>query len=366
MHRVPFLDVGSSYRELREEIDSAVNRVLASGRYIRGEEVESFESNFAYFVETQHCVGVANGLDAIYLALRAIDVGVGDEVIVPAHTFIATWLAVTNCGATPVPVETELNGFNIEPTLIEAAITVKTKAVVMVHLYGQPCDIDEIHKVAARHNLRVIEDAAQAHGAMYKGGKIGGHSDVVTWSFYPSKNLGAFGDGGAITTNDEILAKRIRTLGNYGSETKYQHAEIGVNSRLDPIQAAILNVKLEHLESWNRRREEIATKYIESFRDLNIQSPKTNNWSSSAWHLFVVRSSQRNRLIKQLFEYGIESVIHYPKPPYQQIAYSHLSNLWRFSITEKLCDEVLSIPNGPLMTDEDVYYVCETVKMIAG
>jgi dTDP-4-amino-4,6-dideoxygalactose transaminase len=242
MNNVPFLDVGYTYRELRGEIDAAVARVLQSGRYIQGEDVEKFESNFASFVEAKHCVGVANGLDAIYLALRAMEIGVGDEVIVPAHTFIATWLAVTNCGATPVPVEPELNGYNIDPTLIEAAITKKTKALIMVHLYGQPCDIDEIHSIAKRHGLRVIEDAAQAHGATYKAKRIGGHSDVVTWSFYPGKNLGAFGDGGAITTNDKGLAEKIQVLGNYGSKQKYEHSELGVNSRLDPIQAAILDV----------------------------------------------------------------------------------------------------------------------------
>jgi dTDP-4-amino-4,6-dideoxygalactose transaminase len=364
MRSIPFLDVGSTYRELREEIDVAVHRVLASGRYIQGEEVESFESNFAAFVEAQHCVGVANGLDAIYLALRALGVGEGDEVIVPAHTFIATWLAVTNCGATPVPVEPGLDGFNIDPTLIEAVITNKTKAVIMVHLYGQPCDIDAIHKVVTRHGIRVIEDAAQAHGATYKGRRIGGHSDVVTWSFYPGKNLGAFGDGGAITTNDGILAERIRTMGNYGSKTKYQHAEIGVNSRLDPIQAAVLNVKLGHLDKWNRRREEIALKYIEYFRDSKIVSPTTNNWSNSAWHLFVVRSSERNNLSQQLLEHGIETVIHYPKPPHQQLAYSHSFKSRKFAVTENLCGEILSIPNGPSMTDEAVAYVCEVTGMI--
>ena len=366
MRSIPFLDVGSTYRELREEIDVAVHRVLASGRYIQGEEVESFESNFAAFVEAQHCVGVANGLDAIYLALRALGVGEGDEVIVPAHTFIATWLAVTNCGATPVPVEPGLDGFNIDPTLIEAVITNKTKAVIMVHLYGQPCDIDAIHKVVTRHGIRVIEDAAQAHGATYKGRRIGGHSDVVTWSFYPGKNLGAFGDGGAITTNDHELATRIRVLGNYGSMKKYEHSELGVNSRLDPIQAAVLNVKIGYLDNWNKCRERIAQKYLESFNNSAVSCPLANNWSTSAWHLFVIRTSERDRFQKQLSAFNIESIIHYPKAPHQQFAYRSAYKDQKLERTERICDEILSLPNGPGMTNEEVSLVCEAVQKIAG
>jgi dTDP-4-amino-4,6-dideoxygalactose transaminase len=361
MYKIPFLDVGSSYRELREEIDSAVHRVLASGRYIQGEEVESFESNFAGFVEAQHCVGVANGLDAIYLALRALGVGVGDEVIIPAHTFIATWLAVTNCGATPVPVEPELDGFNIDPTLIEAAITKRTKVVIMVHLYGQPCGIDEIHNVASRYGLRVIEDAAQAHGATYKGKKVGGHSDVVTWSFYPGKNLGAFGDGGAITTNNKDLAEKIQVLGNYGSKQKYDHFELGVNSRLDPVQAAILNVKLNYLDGWNKIRGEIAKSYIASFSNSSVSCAQENDWSKSAWHLFVIRTSERDKLKRQLSAFNIESGIHYPKAPHQQAAYSAAFVGRKFERTEKLCSSVLSLPIGPGMSNEDVSVVCETV-----
>ena len=364
MYKIPFLDVGSSYRELREEIDSAVYRVLASGRYVQGEEVESFESNFAAFVEAQHCVGVANGLDAIYLALRALGVGVGDEVIVPAHTFIATWLAVTNCGATPVPVEPELNGFNIDPTLIEAAITSRTKAVIMVHLYGQPCDIDEIHNVASRYGLRVIEDAAQAHGAIYKGKRIGGHSDVVTWSFYPGKNLGAFGDGGAITTNDKDLAEKIQVLGNYGSKQKYDHPELGVNSRLDPIQAAILNVKLDYLDGWNKIRGEIAKSYIKSFSNSSVSCTLENDWSKSAWHLFVIRTSERDKLKRQLSAFNIESIIHYPKAPHQQAAYSATFVGRKFERTEKICSSILSLPIGPEMSNKDVSFVCESVQKI--
>ena len=364
MSKIPFLDVGSSYRELREEIDSAVYRVLASGRYVQGEEVESFESNFATFVEAQYCVGVANGLDAIYLALRALDVGVGDEVIVPAHTFIATWLAVTNCGATPVPVEPELNGYNIDPTLIEAAISKKTKAIIMVHLYGQPCDIDEIHSIAKRHGVRVIEDAAQAHGATYKGKRIGGHSDVVTWSFYPGKNLGAFGDGGAITTNDQDLAENIQILGNYGSKYKYEHSELGINSRLDPIQAAILNVKLNYLDSWNKTRQEIAKRYIGTFENSVVLCPRENGWTNSAWHLFVIETSDRDLFQGQLSSVNIESMIHYPKAPHQQTAYSAAFAGKKFERAERLSSSVLSLPIGPGMSNEDVSFVCEAVKKI--
>jgi dTDP-4-amino-4,6-dideoxygalactose transaminase len=359
MHKVPFLDVGHSYRELRSEIDEAVSRVLQSGRYIQGEEVENFESNFASFVDAKYCVGVANGLDAIYLALRALGVGAGDEVIVPAHTFIATWLAVTNCGAKPVPVEPELDGFNIDPTLVEAAITSRTKAVIMVHLYGQPCDIDEIHNVARRHGLRVIEDAAQAHGATYKGKRIGGHSDVVTWSFYPGKNLGAFGDGGAITTNDQDLAGKIQILGNYGSIEKYEHSELGVNSRLDPVQAAALDVKLKFLEPWNQRRAEIAKTYLMELKNSKIQLPVEKSESSSAWHLFVIRTKVRNQLQDHLKRSGIESLIHYPKSPSKQKCYSQFQVLTR---TELISNEVLSIPIGPHLNSEAVDYVCESIN----
>jgi dTDP-4-amino-4,6-dideoxygalactose transaminase len=359
MHKVPFLDVGHSYRELRSEIDEAVSRVLQSGRYIQGEEVENFESNFASFVDAKYCVGVANGLDAIYLALRALGIGAGDEVIVPAHTFIATWLAVTNCGATPVPVEPESEGFNIDPTLIEAAITGRTKAVIMVHLYGQPCDIDEIHNVASRHGLRVIEDAAQAHGATYKGKRIGGHSDVVTWSFYPGKNLGAFGDGGAITTNDQYLAGKIQVLGNYGSIEKYEHSELGVNSRLDPVQAAVLDVKLKFLESWNQQRTEIAKTYFRELKNPKIQLPVEKKESSSSWHLFVIRTKVRNQLQDHLNKSGVESLIHYPKPPNKQKCYSHYQALTK---AEKISNEVLSIPIGPHLSSEAVDYVCESIN----
>jgi len=362
MHKVPFLDVGHSYRELRSEIDEAVSRVLQSGRYIQGEEVENFESNFASYVDARYCVGVANGLDAIYLALRALGIGAGDEVIVPAHTFIATWLAVTNCGATPVPVEPELEGFNIDSTLIEAAITSRTKAVIMVHLYGQPCDIDEIHNVASRHGLRVIEDAAQAHGATYKGKRIGGHSDVVTWSFYPGKNLGAFGDGGAITTNDQDLAGKIQVLGNYGSKQKYEHSELGVNSRLDPIQAAILNVKLGYLDGWNKIREEIAKSYIKSLSNSSVSCARENDWSKSSWHLFVIKTSDRDNLKEQLNALNIESIIHYPKAPHQQAAYQAAFVGRRFERTEKLCSSILSLPIGPGMSNKDVELVCESVN----
>jgi dTDP-4-amino-4,6-dideoxygalactose transaminase len=364
MHKVPFLDVGYTYRELRGEIDAAVARVLQSGRYIQGDEVDNFESNFASFVEAEHCVGVANGLDAIYLSLRAMEIGVGDEVIVPAHTFIATWLAVTNCGATPVPVEPELNGYNIDPTLIEASITMKTKAIIMVHLYGQPCDIDQIHGIAKRYGLRVIEDAAQAHGATYKGKRIGGHSDVVTWSFYPGKNLGAFGDGGAITTNDQGLAERIQVLGNYGSKQKYEHSELGVNSRLDPIQAAILNVKLDYLDGWNKTRQEIAKTYIRSLNNSEVLCPQEYCWAKSAWHLFVIGTSDRDIFQRKLSLANIESIIHYPKAPHQQDAYSAKFVGQNFERAEKLSSSVLSLPIGPEMSNEEVSFVCESVLKI--
>jgi dTDP-4-amino-4,6-dideoxygalactose transaminase len=256
---IPFLNLSAAYRELKEEIDAVVFRSMASGHYIGGQEVESFENDFSTYCCAAHAVGVANGLDALHLALRAMDVGPSDEVIVPSNTYIATWLAVSQCGATPVPVEPDARTYNIDPARIEAAITPRTKVILPVHLYGQPADMDTILAIARKHGLRVLEDGAQAHGARYKGQRLGAHGDAVAWSFYPGKNLGAMGDGGAVTTNDPQVAERIRMLRNYGSRVKYVNEVQGYNSRLDPLQAAILRVKLVHLEEWNARRGAIAS-----------------------------------------------------------------------------------------------------------
>jgi dTDP-4-amino-4,6-dideoxygalactose transaminase len=267
---------------------------------ILDEEVEAFESEWAAYCEAKYAVGFANGLDALHLALRALDVGPGDEVIVPSNTFIATWLAVSQCGATPVPVEPDHATYNINPALIEAAITPRTKVILPVHLYGQPADMDPILAIARKHNLRVLEDAAQAHGARYKGKRIGAHGDVVAWSFYPGKNFGALGDGGAITSNDPQIADRIRVLGNYGSRVKYLNEVQGYNSRLDPIQAAALRVKLKSMDTWNKRRAEIASRYQIGLKNTGLTLPVVPDWAEPLWHLYVVQKPQRDTLQKQL------------------------------------------------------------------
>lgn len=363
MNAVPFLDLRDSYLELKSEIDAAVSRVLDSGRYILGPEVEAFEVEYAAFCGSAHCIGLANGLDALHLALRAMDIGAGDEVIVPSNTFIATWLAVSQCGATPVPVEPLQATCNLDPALIEAAITPRTRAILPVHLYGQAADMDPIVAIAREHGLRVLEDAAQAHGARYKGRRIGSHGDAVTWSFYPGKNLGAMGDGGAVTTDDPALADRIRTLRNYGSRVKYVNEMQGYNSRLDPMQAAVLRVKLPHLDAWNARREAIAARYLRGLGDAGMVLPAVPDWTNPSWHLFVVRHAQRDRLQGKLSAAGVDSLIHYPIPPHRQEAYADTG--WgedAFPIASAIADEVLSLPIGPQMTEAQVDRVIEICK----
>lgn len=345
---IPFLDLGAAYRELSGDIEAAVSRVLASGWYIGGAEVAAFEDAFAAFTETRHCVGTGNGLDALVLALRACDIGPGDEVIVPSNTYIATWLAVSATGATIRPVEPDPATHNIDPDLIAAAITPRTRAILPVHLYGQPADLDPILRIARDHGLRVIEDAAQAHGARYKGRRLGGHGDVACWSFYPGKNLGALGDAGAITTNDADIAARIRRLGNYGSEQKYIHLERGVNSRLDPIQAAVLRVKLGVLDEWNDRRRAIAARYDEALARSGLALPHVPNWAEPVWHLYVVRSPDREALQARLAQADIGTLIHYPVPPHMQAAYADLNIAPEtLPLARQLAGEVLSLPIGP-------------------
>lgn len=358
---IPFLDLRLAYIELKEEIDSAVARVLNSGRYISGVEVEKFEDAFSTYCGVGYTVGVGNGLDALYLSLRAMGVGIGDEVIVPSNTYIATWLAIGNCGAKPVPVEPNFYTYNIDVDKIELAITAKTKAIIPVHLYGQSVDLDPIIDIAAKYDLWVLEDAAQAHGVKYKGKRIGGHGHAVAWSFYPGKNLGAFGDAGAVTTNDRFLAKKIRELGNYGSNIKYVNEIKGINSRLDPINAAILNVKLKYLDGWNSRRRGIAKKYLESFSKLNVQLPRAVEFSEDVWHLFVVSHSKRDELQNALFKSNVETLIHYPIPPYLQEAYSDMKfKPNSFPIASRLSKEVLSLPIGPHMKISEIDYVIDT------
>jgi dTDP-4-amino-4,6-dideoxygalactose transaminase len=360
--RVPFLDVQAGYIQLQPEIDLAIKRVLESGRYILGEEVDSFEQEYASYCQARYCVGVANGLDALHLGLLALGVGPGDEVIVPSNTFIATWLAVSSCGATPIPIEPNELTYNIDPSLIEAAITPRCKVILPVHLYGQPADIDPILKIAEKHGLRVLEDAAQAHGARYKGKRIGAHSDVVAWSFYPGKNLGAYGDAGAITTNDPEIETRIRMLRNYGSRTKYVNEIRGVNSRLDPLQAAVLRVKLRHVDEWNETRRAIASRYLNELPDRGLVLPFVPGWADPAWHLFVVRSGMRDRLQQRLNQGGIGALIHYPIPPHLQGAYADLAiGKGALPIAERIHEEVLSLPIFPSMTLEQVNQVIDAV-----
>lgn len=361
--KVPFLDLRAGYLELQPEIDIAIQRVLDSGYYILGPEVEAFESEWASYCGASHAVGVGNGMDAMVLALRSLDVGPGDEVIVPSNTFIATWLAVSAVGATPVPVEPDLATYNIDPCLIETAITPATKVLLPVHLYGHPVDLDPILELANRHKLAVVEDAAQAHGARYKGKRIGAHGDVVCWSFYPGKNLGALGDAGAITTDRADLADRIRVLRNYGSREKYINEVRGVNSRLDALQAAVLRVKLKALDEWTDRRKKIAASYFDALAHTGLILPHQPDWAEQVWHLFVVRSFNRRSLQQQLMKASISSLIHYPIAPHQQEACEGTSfPCGNLPLAELLSAEVLSLPIGPHLQPDQVASVIKVVK----
>jgi dTDP-4-amino-4,6-dideoxygalactose transaminase len=364
---IPFLDLKEAYSELQNEIEDAVLRSLRSGWYIGGKDVEEFEQSFADYTETRHCVGVANGLDALHMALRAMDIGVGDEVIVPTNTYIATWLAVSQCGATPVPVEPDENTHNIDPSKIEAAITARTKAIIPVHLYGQPADLDPILAIARKHGLRVLEDAAQAHGARYKGKRIGGHGDIVAWSFYPGKNLGALGDGGAITTNNAELADRVRMLRNYGSRIKYVNEMQGYNSRLDPVQAAALRVKLRYLDQWNERRREIAALYNRELANTALKLPHVPDWVEPVWHLYVVRHNRRDVFQKELDNAGLQTLIHYPIPPHKQKAYAGMScSQGGYPVAERLANQVISLPIGPHLSISELMGRMDAIRISAG
>lgn len=361
--KVPFLDLNASTEALAVPIRSAVERVIASGWYIGGPEVAGFEAAWADYCGAKHCVGLGNGLDALELALKALDIGPGHEVIVPSNGYIATWLAVSAVGATPVPVEPDPLTHNLDPERTKAAVTSRTRAILPIHLYGQPADINPLAAIANDKGLALVEDAAQAHGARYRGSRIGGHGRIVCWSFYPSKNLGALGDGGAITTNDEELADRIRTLGNYGSKIRYVNEERGVNSRLDPLQAAVLGVKLANLDEWNARRAQIAATYAARLADCDLILPSVPSWAKPCWHLFVVRSRQRDGLAKRLAERGVQTLIHYPIPPQLQRAYADLGlSAECLPVAEQLAKEVLSLPIGPQMTDAQVEMVCDAVR----
>jgi dTDP-4-amino-4,6-dideoxygalactose transaminase len=358
-HRpVPFLDMESQLRELSGRLSGAYERVASRGQFILGNELSAFESEFAQFCETDQCIGVGNGLEALVLILQAMGVGAGHEVIVPSHTFIATWLAASAVGATPVPVEPDPLTFNISAAHIEAAITPATKAIIAVHLYGQPADMDALGEIARRRGLYLIEDAAQAHGARYKGRRCGSLGDAAAFSFYPAKNLGALGDGGAVTTRDPALAAEVRLLRNYGSSEKYVHKRLGHNSRLDELQAAFLREKLSVLDDWNTRRAAVAQQYLEGLARTGITAPHVPAWAEPAWHLFVVRSKRRDSLAGHLGSQGIGTGVHYPTPPHLQAAYSALRpKLALFPLAEDLGREVLSLPMGPHMPPTDVQRV---------
>ena len=358
---IDFLDLKRVNRPHDIAIKDGIHRVLDSGWYILGQECEAFEREFAAYCEVRHCVSVANGLDALSLVLRAYGIGAGHEVIVPSNTFIATWLAVSQAGAQPVPVEPDEHTHNIDPWLIEKAITGRTRAIMPVHLYGQPADMAVIFDIASRHGLKVIEDAAQAHGARYQGRRVGSLGDAAGFSFYPGKNLGALGDGGAITTNDDDLAARLRLWRNYGSSRKYEHDLPGVNSRLDEIQAAVLRAKLPSLDSENASRRRIATIYCDVLRGSDLLLPQVILGAESVWHLMVVRSQRRQALQAALARAEIGSQVHYPIACHRQGAYAELK--WpALPIAERLQHEVLSLPIAPYMSDDEVSQVAAVVR----
>jgi dTDP-4-amino-4,6-dideoxygalactose transaminase len=364
---IPFLDLKAINLTQQEEIEQAMRRVLHSGWYVLGKEVDAFEQAYAAYCGTRHAIGVANGLDAIFLVLKAWGVGPGDEVIVPSNTYIATWLAASHCGATPVPVEPVEGTYNLDPARVEAAITPRTKAIVPVHLYGQCADMDPLMEIARRHGLKVVEDGAQAHGATYKGRRAGALGHAAAFSFYPGKNLGALGDAGAITTDDDELALRLRTLRNYGSQKKYHNEVIGFNSRLDELQAAILSAKLPALDGQNAQRARIAAVYDEQLAGIpGLVLPVVPAWAQPVWHLYVVRHPRRDALAKGLADAGIGTLVHYPIAPHLQAAYAELGmKEGRFPIAEAIHREVLSLPMGPTMTVEQAAEVAQAVRRVA-
>ncbi len=371
MHvRVPFLDLQAPHQELRAEIDAAIAEVLDRGWFIRGQMLEAFEAEFAQYCGVRHTVGLSNGLDALHLVLRAWDVGPGDEVIVPSHTFVATWLAVSFAGATPVPVEVDPATYTIDPDAIARAVTPRTRAVIPVHLYGQPADMTGVMAVAERHGLRVLEDAAQAHGARDQGRLVGALGHAAAFSFYPGKNLGAIGDAGGITTDDAALADRVRRLANYGSSRKYVHEEAGFNARLDEVQAAVLRVKLRRLDEWNARRAQLAARYAAALADGPVALPQVRDGAEPVWHLFVVRSAARDRLAAHLEAHGVQTLVHYPTPPHRQAAYAALApataDADRWPLATRLANEVLSLPMGPHLSERDVDHVAAALRAFDG
>jgi dTDP-4-amino-4,6-dideoxygalactose transaminase len=359
--RVPFLDLARLHQSIRTQLDAAYHRVMDSGWFIMGPELSALESEFARYSEVKHCIGVGNGLEALHLLLRAYGVGAGDEVIVPSNTFVATWLAVSQCGATPVPVEPDSRTYNLDPARIAPLITSRTRAIMPVHLYGQPADMDPINELARQHKLIVIEDAAQAQGARYKGRRVGSLAHAAGTSFYPGKNLGALGDGGAVLTDDDDIADKVRRLRNYGSTVKYQHELAGYNSRLDELQAAFLREKLKVLDAWNAKRRDLAATYTSLLHGCDSLVPFVPEFAEPVWHLYVIRNARRDALKKFLEQQGIATVIHYPIPPHKQACYADFSQN-HLPIAENLASEVLSIPMSPDLTDAELHHVVTLIK----
>jgi len=362
--KIPFFDLKSINASLKKELAAAYNAVVEEGSYILGDKVKKFEAGYAVYCQSTHCIGVGNGLDAIRLSLEAAGIGKDDEVIIPSNTYIATALAVSYVGAKPVLVEPRLTTYSIDADKIEAAITKKTKAIIPVHLYGQCCEMDSILKIAKRHNLYVVEDNAQAQGAMYKGQKTGSFGHVNATSFYPTKNLGALGDAGAVTTNNEKLADKVSMLRNYGSQKKYYHEIIGYNSRLDELQAAFLLVKLKHLNKWNKERQRIAKKYTALLKGVdNIILPVSIADGAHVYHQYVIRTKKRNELQEYLLKKGIGTMVHYPVPIHLQKAYSNLNyKKGSLPIAEEISDTIMSLPIYPGLTESMLEYVCKSIK----
>lgn len=358
--KVPFLDLRSVQAGIKNQLEDAFHRVLDSGWFILGEELELFEAEFAAYSGVNYCVGVGNGLDALTLLLSAYGIGPGDEVIVPSNTFVATWLAVSSCGAIPVPVEPRIDTYNLDPEAISGVISDRTAAIIPVHLYGQPADMDAINIIAKKNGLIVIEDAAQAQGATYRNRPVGSLGNAAATSFYPGKNLGALGDGGAVLTNDKGIAEKVRRLRNYGSKVKYHHDDMGCNSRLDEMQAAFLRVKLAKLDSWNLRRSEIAAAYTDGLRNAALATPIVPEWGHPAWHLYVILSTERNAFQKYLEKNGVGTVIHYPIPPHLQKCYKSY-DFGALPIAESLANKMLSLPISPVMRQDEVQYVIDTI-----
>jgi dTDP-4-amino-4,6-dideoxygalactose transaminase len=361
--QIEFQNLYSTNQELSKDLLAASNSVMKRGYYIRGSETRAFEEEFAHFCGAKHCIGVGNGLDALELILTSAGIGINDEVIVPANTYIATWLAVSNVGARPIPVEPKADTYNINPGLIVDKITSRTKAIIIVHLYGQTVEYDQIRHIASQYNLLIIEDAAQAHGAKYKGMRVGSLGDAAAFSFYPTKNLGALGDGGAVTTNSDIIASKVRTYANYGSNERYVNVVRGRNSRLDEMQAAFLRIKLRRLELWNQQKKGIAMLYCSMIKNSLIALPKVAEGCDSVWHQYVLRVEERDRFLGYLSKNGIGTLIHYPIPPHKQEAYrDHSFDISDFRLSEKIHREVISIPSSHYLSRDELSYIIDIVN----